>query len=64
MRGRSWYNVGVMKKNAVTGGKPFQSKLAPYESEIKELKSQGASIRAIAAEMASRHGLAVSHNID
>ena len=62
MPGKSWYNIVIMSKNAVTGGKPFQSKLAPFESEIKELKSQGASIRAIAAEMASRHGLAVSHN--
>ena len=51
-----------MRRIVVTGGKPFQSKLAPYEAEIKELKSQGASIRAIAVEMASRHGLAVSHN--
>ena len=51
-----------MRKKAVTGGKPFKSKLAPYEAEIKELKSQGASIRGIAAEMATRHGLAVSHN--
>ena len=58
----SWYNIRVMRKNVVTGGKPFQSKLAPYEVEIKELKAQGASIRTIAAEMASRHGLAVSHN--
>ena len=62
MQGKSWYNIGVMRENAVTGGKPFQSKLAPYEAEIKELKSQGASTRVIAAEMATRHGLAVSHN--
>ena len=51
-----------MSDKVVTGGKPFQSKLAPYEAEIKELKSGGASIRGIAAEMLARHGLAVSHN--
>ena len=51
-----------MRKKVVTRGKPFRSKLAPYEEEIKELKSGGASIRGIAAEMLARHGLAVSHN--
>ncbi len=51
-----------MSRKVVTGGKPFQSKLAPYEAEIKDLRAQGVSIRAIAVEMASRHGLAVSHN--
>ena len=51
-----------MSDKVVTGGKPFQSKLAPYEAEIKELKASGASIRAIAAEMTSRHGIEVSHN--
>ena len=51
-----------MKDKVVTGGRPFHSKLAPYEAEIKELKASGASIRAIAAEMTSRHGLEVSHN--
>ena len=51
-----------MRCKIVTRGKPFQSKLAPYEAEIKELKASGASIRAITAEMASRHGLTVSHN--
>ena len=51
-----------MRCKIVTRGKPFQSKLASYEAEIKELKASGASIRAITAEMASRHGLTVSHN--
>ena len=51
-----------MRCRIVTRGSPFKSKLAPYEAEIKELKASGASIRAIAAEMTSRHGLAVSHN--
>ena len=46
----------------VTRGKPFRSKLAPYEAEIKELKASGASIRAIAAEMTARHWIEVSHN--
>ena len=51
-----------MGNEVVTGGRPFRSKLAPYEAEIKNLKTSGASIRAIAAEMTSRHGLDVSHN--
>ena len=57
-----WYNIATMGDKVVTGGRPFHSKLAPYEAEIKELKASGASIRAIAAEMTSRHGLEVSHN--
>ena len=51
-----------MRNKVVTGSGPFRSKLAPYEAEIKNLKANGASIRAIAAEMTSRHGLDVSHN--
>ena len=57
-----WYNIAAMRDKVVTRGKPFQSKLAPYEAEIRDLKASGASIRAIAAEMTSRHGLEVSHN--
>ena len=49
-------------KVVTAGGKPFQSKLAPYEGEVKELKASGASVRAIAAEMLVRHGIQVSHN--
>ena len=44
------------------GGKPFQSKLAPYETEVKRLVADGTSLRAIAEEMRSRYGLSVSHN--
>ena len=44
------------------GGKPFQSKLAPYEAEVKRLFANGESLRAIAKEMRSCHGLSVSHN--
>ena len=52
-----------MRKKVVTrGGKPYQSKLAPHEAEIKKLKADGVSVRAIAAEMLARHGLHVSHN--
>lgn len=52
-----------MGKGVVTrGGKPFQSKLAPYETEVKALKADGASVRAIAEKMRVRHGLAISHN--
>ena len=55
--------LSVMVGKVVTkGGKPFQSKLAPYEAEVKRLKAGGASVRAIAAEMLARHGLMVSHN--
>jgi len=57
-----WYNIGIMIDKVVTRGKPLRSKLAPYEMEIKDLKTRGTSIRAIAAEMTSRHGLEVSHN--
>ena len=49
-------------KVVTVGGKPFHSKLAPYESEVKELKASGASVRAIAAEMFARHGIQASHN--
>ena len=52
-----------MGEEVVTrGGKPFQSKLAPYETEVKRLVADGASLRTIAKEMRSRHGLSVSHN--
>jgi len=51
-----------MSGKVVTGGKPYQSRLAPYEAEIDRLRLDGASIRGIAAEMFARHGLAVSHN--
>ena len=52
----------MIEKVVTKGGKPFQSKLAPYEAEVKELKANGASVRAIAAEMLVRHNLAISHN--
>ena len=51
-----------MSKKVVTGGKPFQSKLAPYEDEVKELKGAGESLKAIAAAMKERHGIEISHN--
>ncbi len=52
-----------MRGEVVTkGGKPFQSKLAPHEAEVKRLKAEGASTRTIAAEMFALHGLRVSHN--
>ena len=52
----------MIEKDVTKGGKPFQSKLAPYEAEVKELKANGASVRAIAEEMLARHNLAISHN--
>ena len=52
-----------MREKVVTrGGKPFQSKLAPYEAEVKRLVADGASLRVIAKEMCLRHGFSVSHN--
>ena len=63
MTQKSCYNTVDMGRKVVTiGGKPFHSKLAPYESEVKELKASSASVRAIAAEMFARHGIQVSHN--
>jgi len=53
----------VMARKVVTrGGKPFQSKLAPYEAEVKKLKANGVSVRSIAEEIRVRHGLEISHN--
>ena len=52
-----------MEKKVVTKrGKPFQSALAPYEEEVKGLYALGMSVRAIAAEMLTRHGVSISHN--
>ena len=51
-----------VEKVVTERGKPFQSKLAPHEAEVKKLLSDGMSVRAIAAEMLARHGLQVSHN--
>ena len=52
----------MIEKVVTRGGKPFQSKLAPYEAELMELKANGVSVRAIAEEMRVRHGLTISHN--
>ena len=49
-------------KVVTKGGKPFQSKPAPYEVEVMELKANGVSVRAIAEEMRIRYGLEISHN--
>lgn len=43
-------------------GKPFQSKLKPYESELRALLDSGVGFRGAAAEVNRRHGLDVSHN--
>lgn len=43
-------------------GKPFQSKLKPYEAELRELLASGAGFRVAAEEINRRHGLNVSHN--
>ena len=45
----------MIEKVVTRGGKPFQSKLAPYEAELMELKANGVSVRAIAEEMRVRH---------
>lgn len=43
-------------------GKPFQSKLKPYETELREILASGVGYRAAAQEINRRHGLDVSHN--
>ena len=43
-------------------GKPFQSKLAPYEEELLALLDQGMSYRKTADEMNRRHQLDITHN--
>ncbi len=43
-------------------GKPYQSKLSPYEEELYALLKRGMSYRRIAETLNERHGLGVSHN--
>jgi hypothetical protein len=43
-------------------GKPFQSKLKPYEFELREILASGVGYRGTSAEINRRHGLNVSHN--
>ena len=43
-------------------GKPFQSKLKPYESEMRKILASGVGFRGAAQEINRRHGLDVSHN--
>jgi hypothetical protein len=43
-------------------GKPFQSKLKPYESELRKILASGVGYRGAAPEINRRHGLNVSHN--
>ena len=43
-------------------GKPFQSKLKPYETELRGLLASGGGFRGAAQEINRRHGLNVSHN--
>ncbi len=43
-------------------GKPGQSKLAPFEAEIRTLLEGGASYRTIAETLNGRHHVGVSHN--
>ena len=43
-------------------GKPFQSKLKPYEAELREILASGGGFRGAAEEINRRHGLNVSHN--
>jgi len=47
----------MVGKVVTKGGKPFQSKLAPYEAEVKRLKADGASVRAIAAGCGIMRGM-------
>jgi Fic family protein len=43
-------------------GRPFQSKLKPYETELREILASGVGFRGAALEINRRHGLDVSHN--
>ncbi|MEN8255601.1 MAG: Fic family protein [Verrucomicrobiota bacterium] len=43
-------------------GKPFQSKLASYEEEIRSLLQAGTSYRRIAAQLNERYQLGITHN--
>lgn len=43
-------------------GKPFQSKLRPYETEVFAMRDRGMSFRDIADELNRKHGLTVTHN--
>ena len=43
-------------------GKPFQSKLKPYEAELRKILASGGGFRSAAQEINRRHGLNVSHN--
>jgi hypothetical protein len=43
-------------------GKPFQSKLKPYETELREILASGVGYRGAAQEINRRHELDVSHN--
>ena len=55
---KSWYNADVMKQKVVTGGKPFQSRLAPYEPEIR-LRGDALAAR----DSAGRDGLAARERV-
>jgi len=43
-------------------GKPFQSKLLPFESEVDALLAAGRSYRQVAEEVNRLHGLYITHN--
>jgi hypothetical protein len=43
-------------------GKPFQSKLAAFEDEIRAFRRQGVSYRQIADILNDRHGWSLTHN--
>jgi fido (protein-threonine AMPylation protein) len=43
-------------------GKPYQSKLQPYEDELYALLDQGMSYRQVAEAINHRHHLAITHN--
>jgi len=43
-------------------GKPYQSKLKQFESEVFELLDAGCSYRKAAVELNRRHGLGITHN--
>ena len=50
------------RDTAACPGKPFRSKLQPFEEELYELLARGTSYRKIAEILNERHSLGISHN--
>ena len=66
MPAKSRYTLPQSGQRVVTGelmpGKPYQSKLGPYQEELYVLLAEGSSYRKIAESLNDKYGLGVSHN--